>query len=65
MKLDAEEAVPLGGADQPREARGPGARGAFVLKREDHPLILRLLAVSSLLAWFVNDRAVGNSLLLR
>jgi hypothetical protein len=43
-RLDAQKAVPLGGSDQPREAGGPGACGSFVLERQEHSLILRLLA---------------------
>jgi aminoglycoside phosphotransferase (APT) family kinase protein len=43
-RLDAQKAVPFRGADQPREAGAPGTHGAFVLEREEHPLILRLLA---------------------
>ena len=37
-------AVPLRWSDQPREAGPPGARGSLVLQREEHPLILGLLA---------------------
>jgi hypothetical protein len=43
-RLDAQKAVPLGGAYQPREAGAPGARGSFVLERKEHPVILRLPA---------------------
>src|SRR6185437_5552714 len=43
-RLDAQEAVPVCGTDQSRETGAPGAHGAFMLKREEHPLVLRLLA---------------------
>jgi hypothetical protein len=43
-RLDAQKAVPVGGSDQPREAGGSGARGSSVLERQQHSLILRLLA---------------------
>ena len=33
-----------GRANQPRKAGAPGARGSFVLEREEHPLVLHLLA---------------------
>src|SRR5215471_20129873 len=43
-RLDAQKTIPLRGSDQPREAGAPRARRSFVLKRQEHPLIVRLLA---------------------
>jgi hypothetical protein len=34
-RFHAQKAVPLGGPDQPREAGEPGARGSFVLQRQE------------------------------
>jgi arginine deiminase len=43
-RLDAQKAVPFGGSDQPGEAGAPGALGSFMVERQEHPLIFRLLA---------------------